>query len=76
MLSESTLQDMKDYLSSNGTKLRKLVHGAMIYDWRGQNICLNDCLTIDPTDNSIRQLIFFPDGHVRYDWQHPGATLF
>ncbi len=76
MLPEKTICSMKNFLNSNGTKLRKLVHGAIVYDYKGQNICLNDCLTIDPEDKSIRQLIFFPDGHVRYDWQHPGAILF
>ena len=23
----------------------------------------------------MRNLIFFPDGHVRYDWEHTGAIL-
>ena len=34
-----------------------------------------DCLTIDPSADDIRQLIFFPDGHLRYDWQYAGALL-
>lgn len=76
MLPEKTICDMKNFLNSNGKKLRKLMHGAMIYDYKSQNICLNDCLTIDPDDISIRQMIFFPDGHVRYDWQYEGAVLF
>ena len=32
-------------------------------------------LTKDEMD-AIRQLIFFPDGHVRYDWKYPGAIVF
>jgi hypothetical protein len=67
---------MRHFFDTNGTRLRELVHGAIIYDYKGQNICLSDCLTMNPKDNSIRQVIFFPDGHVRYDWQHEGAILF
>jgi hypothetical protein len=51
------------------------MHGAIVYDYRGQNVCLTDALTIEPETDKIRQLIFFPDGHLRYDWQYKGAIL-
>jgi len=75
-LVDNVVSDVRDYLDAEGTRLRELVHGAIVYDYQGQNICLSNCLTRDAKDSSIRQLIFFPDGHVRYDWQHPGAILF
>lgn len=73
---EKTISDMKQFFDTNGTRLRELAHGAIIYTYKRQNICLSDCLTMNPKDNAIRQLIFFPDGHVRYDWQHEGAIFF
>lgn len=66
---------IKNFLETEGKRLLALMHGAVIYDVNGQNVCLSDCLTKNPTPEEIRQLIFFPDGHLRYDWQYPGAIL-
>jgi hypothetical protein len=62
------------HLRSEGKLLLTLQHGAEVFDVRGQNVCLTDCLTL-PKDEEIRQVIFFPDGHLRYDWQYEGAIL-
>lgn len=74
-LKPEQLADIQTYLESNGRLLMTLVHGAQVYDVDGQNVCLTDSLTIDPRSEDLRQLIFFPDGHLRYDWQYPGAIL-
>jgi molybdenum cofactor biosynthesis enzyme MoaA len=74
-LPAEVLHELRDWLDEHGTRLMELVHGAIVYDCAGQNVCLNNCLTIDPSDERIRQLIFFPDGHLRYDWQYAGAVL-
>ncbi len=66
---------IKTFLSVKGKRLLPLMHGAMIYDVNGQNVCLSDCLTSNLSPEEIRQLIFFPDGHLRYDWRYPGAIL-
>ena len=66
---------IRKYLETNGTRLRTLPHGATVYDVEGQNVCLANCLTIDSESDDIRQLIFFPDGHLRHDWQYKGAVL-
>jgi hypothetical protein len=68
-------QELRAWLDAHGTRLMELVHGAVVYDCAGQNVCLSNCLTIDPSTEQLRQLIFFPDGHLRYDWQYPGAIL-
>ncbi|MBT3223988.1 MAG: hypothetical protein HN348_33385 [Proteobacteria bacterium] len=73
-LSRQALDEMAHHLDENGHLLMKLVHGANVYDVRGQNVCLADSLTLEPSGD-IRQLIFFPDGHLRYDWQYEGAIL-
>lgn len=75
LLPEENLIKIKDYLDKNGHKLMTLTHGALVYDLNGQNVCLTDALTIKPSTEDLRSLIFFPDGHLRYDWQYEGAIL-
>lgn len=55
--------------------LLHLPHGATVFDWHGQNVCLNNCLTSSKDPEKIRQLIFFPDGHLRYSWCYEGAII-
>jgi MoaA/NifB/PqqE/SkfB family radical SAM enzyme len=69
------LADIRGYLEEDGALLMTLVHGARVYDVGGQNVCLTDSLTIDAGSDDLRQLIFCPDGHLRYDWQYKGAIL-
>lgn len=66
---------IRAYLDVNGVLVMTLVHGARVYDVAGQNVCLTDSLTLEASSTELRQLIFFPDGHLRYDWQYPGALL-
>jgi len=58
-----------------GTILLNLVHGAQVFDLDGQNLCLKNCLTRDPLEETVRQLIFFPDGKLTYDWEYEGARI-
>jgi len=74
-LKEGQLDSIARYLESKGTLLLSLPHGGAVYDVEGQNICLTNSLTLSRDTDMIRQLIFFPDGHLRYDWQHEGAVL-
>ncbi len=74
-LPENKLQSIMEWLQEKGTHLMTLQHGAIVYDVDGQNVCLTDSLSIDSGGEDIRQLIFFPDGHLRYDWQYKGAIL-
>ncbi len=61
--------------SADPTLLLELAHGAKVYDLWGQNISINSCLTHSPNPDDIRQLIFFPDGHLRYSWTKQGAII-
>ncbi len=74
-LKKEQLIKIRNFLEKDGTELMRLVHGAIVYDVEGQNVCLTNCVTIRPSSEEVRQLIFFPDGHLRYDWQYPGAIL-
>jgi molybdenum cofactor biosynthesis enzyme MoaA len=68
--------DVREYIKSYGYLLMTLMHGAEIYDFKGQNICMSNCLTESSNAEEIRQLIYFPDGHLRFSWQYPGAIIF
>jgi len=56
-------------------QLLHLPHGAIVYDYHGQNVCVNNCLTTSTDPDTMRQIIFFPDGRIAYDWTYPGARL-
>lgn len=64
-----------DYVSANGQYLMTLPHGADVFDFRGQNLCLSDCLPREHRPGSSIQIIFWPNGSIRYDWQFEGAVL-
>lgn len=72
---EEGLKEIKTYAEVEGTKIMTLPHGAVVYDVKGQNLCLTDCLTIKSETDDLRQIIFFPDGAIRYDWRYEGARL-
>lgn len=58
------------------TLLQHLMHGMDVYDVDGQNVCLGNCLTRDTNQtNEFRQLIFFPEGSLYWDWQYKGARI-
>jgi molybdenum cofactor biosynthesis enzyme MoaA len=67
---------IKSHVEANGSLVLTLAHGARVFDVNGQNLCLSNCITVDPEANEMRSIIFFPDGRVRYAWQYPGAILF
>ncbi|KKU50566.1 MAG: hypothetical protein A3A28_03895 [Candidatus Sungbacteria bacterium RIFCSPLOWO2_01_FULL_47_32] len=64
-----------EYLKKHGHKILHLPHGAIVYDVNGQNVCMNNCLSVNPDPEELRNLIFFPDGHLRYYWQYPGSII-
>jgi len=68
--------DIKGWVEKNGSPVLDLAHGARVFDINGQNLCLSNCITVDPGAEEMRSIIFFPDGRVRYAWQFPGAVLF
>lgn len=70
------LAAVRRLLERTGARLLELAHGAVVYDVGGQNICLSTCLTRAPKEpERLRQVIFYPDGRLRYDWQFSGAVL-
>lgn len=74
-LTETQNREVKRYLDENGTVILEGGHGSLIYDVRGQNVCLTNALTCTPDRTKIRQVIFFPDGRIQHDWQYAGARI-
>jgi molybdenum cofactor biosynthesis enzyme MoaA len=57
-------------------KLMSLAHGGVVHDVNDISVGFSECLTIDPEENGeIRQLIYYPDGRIMYDWVHKAAIL-
>lgn len=74
-LAEHEISGIAGWLEDNGTPLMTLMHGAVIYDVAGQNVCLSDCLTLESSNDDVRTLIFYSDGLLTHDWQFDGAVL-
>jgi len=75
-ISEQTwFQVIKEHVSTVGNSVLKLVHGAEIFDYEGQNVCLTNCITTNESSEKMRQIIFHPDGTIGYDWKYSGAVL-
>ena len=72
---DNSLRQVREWLASEGTPLMTLPHGATVYDVHGQNVCLNHCLADTAIKDEIRNLIFYPDGRIAYDWQYTGAVV-
>jgi pyruvate-formate lyase-activating enzyme len=77
-LDDHDLNAIAQAVAAKGTHILTLMNGAheaKVYDVMGQNVCVSDCLTVEPTSDDIRTLIFYPDGRLTYDWQYKGARL-
>lgn len=73
--SEKSVKKVYSHVRKKGKLLLNLMHGASVYDINGVSVCITTCLTLKSNVEDIRQLIFFPDGKIRYDWQYEGAVL-
>lgn len=58
-----------------GTRLLVLPHGGVVYDICDQNVCVTNCLTGSTDPDDTRQIIYFPDGRIMYDWRYQGARI-
>lgn len=74
-LKPEQLEELSSYLEKNGERILELPFGGIVYDVSGQNVCFTNSLTHEKDPEKVRQLIFFPDGHLRYDWERQGAIL-
>ena len=67
-----------DYLEKEGAVLMQLPRIGKIYDINGQNVMFSYPLNLNTRNadgETARQLIYFPDGHIRYEWEKEGGIL-
>lgn len=77
-LSDKQKADIIYFLKTEGTELLDLERIGTVYDIYDQNVCLSMPLnkyTRDTNPDNGRQLIFFPDGHLKYEWEMGGGIL-
>lgn len=75
LLTAKKITAISKYLDKVGHPLVTYGHESVVYDVDGQNVSLTNALTIKPLSEDIRQMIYFPDGHIRFDWQYKGAII-
>lgn len=77
-MSDEDKQVLVDFLNETGYPLQEIPHVGQVYDWKGQNVMLSVPLTKYTDHNSDekkRNLIFFPHGEIRYEWEFEGGRL-
>ena len=74
-ISVERLHEIGNWVRERGTHLFTYPHGAELFDIHGQNICITNCLTKSIGSSEVRQLIFFPNGTLSFDWEYSGAIL-
>lgn len=75
LLEKQQTEELNQYLKDNGVVLLIKPYGAIVYDIQGYNVCMTNCFTKDDNQDKGRQLIFFPNGALRYDWQYNAVLL-
>lgn len=76
--SDSEKLDFMHYLDSKGTVLMELPKIGKVYDIEGQNVMFSYPLNLNTRNadtEMARQIIYFPDGHIRYEWEKDGGIL-
>lgn len=77
-LSYEQKENIREYLDTAGTKLLDLERIGAVYDVDGQNVCFSVPMSKNLRDTDPdkgRQLIFFQDGHLKYEWEEEGVLL-
>lgn len=76
VLTTEQLTEISEFCATEGKLVRTLPWGGRVFDMKGQNLCLNYCLTHSPDRDDSRQLIFLPPGTISYDWEFEAAVLY
>lgn len=75
-LSQKYYDSIANLLVKEGVRISTYDYGGEVFDVDGQNVCFTNALTLSPDSEAFRQVIFFPDGHLRFDWQYQGAIIY
>ena len=75
MMDENELYRIATHFTSRATLIRELVHGGKVYSYKGQNVCLSNCLTMDAeSKEEDRQIIWLPNQTLVTDWTYAAAS--
>lgn len=77
-LSLNQEMDIENVLTEKGDILLTLPNIGKVYDVEGQNVMYSmhlDKNTRSRDPENTRNLIYFPDGHIRYEWEKTGGIL-
>lgn len=77
-MTDEQKMDIWNYLNTVGTALLELPRVGTVFDVDGQNVMFSKPLTKytrDTNPENGRNIIFFRDGHIRYEWEMEGGIL-
>ena len=67
----------KHFVRNDGTYIRKLNHGPLVYDLFGLSTVIDDeCIQEKSKPNNLRSLIYLQDAHMYTHWGHSGSIIF
>lgn len=75
---EDKLMEIWNWMNENGTALLEIPRVGTVFDVNGQNVMFSKPLTKytrDLSPDNGRNLIFFREGRVAYEWEMEGGTL-
>jgi hypothetical protein len=75
-LSSDTWSETTRALFDEYQLLRAFDWGSVSWYVEGVECMIADCLTVPGLAGTIRYLIYCPDGHMRYAWEHENAIVF
>lgn len=58
-----------------GEPVRPYPWGAIVFDVKGQNVCLTNCISPDDLPGTHRLLVFFPNGTIATGWTEDAEVL-
>lgn len=58
-----------------GEPVRPYPWGAVVFDVKGQNVCLTNCISPDDLPGTHRLLVFFPQGDIATGWTADAKLL-
>lgn len=78
--SKDYIDSINFYIKNNGTPIRKLLYGQMVYSIDGVSVVMDDdCMAknkVKELDDNFKYLILRPDGHLYSKWDDKGSIVF
>jgi MoaA/NifB/PqqE/SkfB family radical SAM enzyme len=76
LIADNIWKEIINLLMKNYQVLRLFDWGSISWAVEGTQLLIADCLSVPGLDGIIRYLIYCPDGHLRYSWEHDSSIIF